>query len=244
MGFLKKKVALITGAGRGIGKDIALEYASQGASLVLISRTKGEIQEVSDKCAEDFGVKSIPITSDISKEKDVLDVFNMLKDKFGTLDILVNNAAIHLAKEVTSITTEEWDNIMAVNLRGTFLCCREALRIMKAKNYGKIINISSESGIKGFAMESAYNASKFGQIGLTKSLANEVRKYNININAVLPSATNTKLFMDAYPCVDGKRIIQPLDIAKVAAFLASEDSKAIKAANIEVFNAQDFEPVI
>ena len=126
---------------------------------------------------------------------------------------------------------------MAVNARGTFLCCREALRLMIPQNRGKLINISSESGKKGFPLECAYDSSKFAQIGLLQSLANEVRDYNININAILPSATYTRLFKESYPEVDYSMILQPSDVSKVAVFLAGEGSDKIKGACIELYNA-------
>ncbi len=241
---LTNRVALVTGAGRGIGREIALEYGKLGADLVLVSRTKTEIERVSKACIDRFNVKSIAIEADISIEDEVFKVFRGLKDNFSKIDILVNNASIYLKKDILNISVKEWDDIISVNLRGMFLCCREALRIMIPRNYGKIINISSESGTKGFALESAYNTSKFGQLGLTKSLANELKGYNININAILPSATNTKLFREAYPEVDTQNILQPSDIAKIAVFLASDYSKVLKGVSIEAYNGQDFEPAL
>ena len=240
--LLKDKISIITGAGRGIGKETAIDFAKEGSNVVLVSRNMEELIEVKKELEDTFDVRAFPITADISSEEDVKELFKKTIAEFDRLDILVNNAGVHLRKSIIDTSVNEWDKVMEINLRGTFLCCREALKIMMKQNYGKIINVSSESGTKGSANQGAYCTSKFGQLGLTQVLADEAKDFNININAVLPSATDTKLLKDSYPEFDCSIFINPQDIAKTITFVASENAKAIKGASIEVYNAQNFKP--
>ncbi|MHB1348227.1 MAG: SDR family NAD(P)-dependent oxidoreductase, partial [Candidatus Humimicrobiaceae bacterium] len=145
-------------------------------------------------------------------------------------------------KSIPDTTLEDWENMMKTNLTSTFLCCREAARIMMDKNYGKIIIVSSESGTRGSAHQGAYCTTKFGQIGFMEVLADEVKDYNINVNAVLPSATNTGLIRESYPEVNHGLLIKPEQIATVITFMASEKSNAIKGSIVPVYNAQNFKP--
>ena len=237
--LLKNKVAVITGSGRGIGQAIAVDLARNGANVVLVSRSIDELVSLS-KTIKHFKVKTLPLKADISSEEDVKYIFCQTMLVFKRLDILVNNAGIHLLKPILDTTIEEWNRVIEVNLKGTFLCCREALKIMIPQNYGKIINISSASGLKGSSNLSAYCASKFGQIGLTQVIADEIKDLNININAILPSAVNTKIIRDSYPGVDYNIFIKPDNIAKVVTFMVSENASAIKGASIEVYNAQNY----
>ena len=132
--------------------------------------------------------------------------------------------------------------MLKINLTSTFLCCKEAAKIMISKNYGKIIIVSSESSTRGSAFQGAYCTTKFGQLGFMEVLADEVKDYNINVNAVLPSATNTKLLRDSYPEVNHSLLIKPEQIATVITFMASEKSNAIKGSAIPVYNAQNLKP--
>ncbi|MCL5070025.1 MAG: SDR family oxidoreductase, partial [Actinobacteria bacterium] len=190
--LLENKIAIITGAGRGIGRATAINLAREGADVVVVSRNAKELEDTAAEAAR-FGHKTQIITADVSIEEDVKSLFGKTLEVFKRIDIIVNNAGMHLRKSVEDTSVEEWDNVMAVNLRSTFLCSREAVKIMKKQNYGKIINISSESGTKGSAFQGAYCTSKFGQIGFTEVLQDELKEYNINVNSVLPSGTDTKL---------------------------------------------------
>jgi len=239
--LLKDKVAVITGAGKGIGRETAIDFAKEGSNLVLVSRTMSDLEELV-KETESYGIKSLAVTADVSETMDVKKIFDTALSKFGKLDILVANAGIHLRKSIPDTSLEEWEKLLKVNLTGTFLCCREAVKIMMAKNFGKIIIVSSESGTRGSAFQGAYCTTKFGQLGLMEVLADEVKDYNINVNAVLPSATNTKLLRDSYPEVNHSLLIKPVQIATVITFMASEKSDAIKGSVIPVYNAQNLKP--
>lgn len=239
--LLRDRVAVITGAGKGIGRETAIDFAKEGANLVLVSRTMSDLEELV-KETESYGIKSVAVTADVSETMDVKKIFDTALSKFGKLDILVANAGIHLRKSIQDTSLEEWEKMLKVNLTGTFLCCREAAKIMMAKNYGKIIIVSSESGTRGSAFQGAYCTTKFGQLGFMEVLADEVKDYNINVNAVLPSATNTKLLRDSYPEVNHSLLIKPVQIATVITFMASEKSDAIKGSIIPVYNAQNLKP--
>jgi NAD(P)-dependent dehydrogenase (short-subunit alcohol dehydrogenase family) len=239
--LLKNKIAIITGAGKGIGKETALDFAREGADLVLVSRTLDDLEKTS-KQAKKHNIQTLCLTVDIASENEVKKMVNKTLKTFGRIDILVANAGIHLRKTIADTTVAEWDEMMKINLRGTFLCCREIVGIMTDQNYGKIIIISSESGKKGSASQGAYCTTKFGQIGFTEVLTDEVKDYNINVNAVLPSATNTPLLRKSYPEVNHEALTDPVAIAKVITFMASENAAAIKGASIEVWNAQNYMP--
>jgi NAD(P)-dependent dehydrogenase (short-subunit alcohol dehydrogenase family) len=239
--LLKDKVAVITGAGRGIGRETAIDFAREGANLVLVSRTISDLEKLV-KETEKFGIKSIAVAADVTKTEDVNKIFDITLKKFNKLDILVSNAGIHLRKSIQDTSLEEWENMLKTNLTSTFLCCREAAKIMIAKNYGKIIIVSSESGTKGSACQGAYCTTKFGQLGFMEVLADEVKDYNINVNAVLPSATNTQLLRDSYPEINHSLLIKPGQIATVITFMASEKSSAVKGSAIPVYNAQNLKP--
>ncbi|MEI7615298.1 MAG: SDR family oxidoreductase [Actinomycetota bacterium] len=239
--LLKDKVAVITGAGRGIGRETSIDFAREGANLVLVSRTMSDLEKLV-KETEKFGIKSIAIAADVTKTEDVKNIFDETLKKFNKLDILVSNAGIHLRKSIPGTSLEEWENMLKTNLTSTFLCCREAVKIMIAKNYGKIIIVSSKSGTKGSASQGAYCTTKFGQLGFMEVLADEVKDYNINVNAVLPGATNTKLLRDSYPEISHSLLIKPEQIATVITFMASEKSSAIKGSAIPVYKVQNLNP--
>ena len=166
---LKGKVAIVTGAGRGIGRAIALTLAGRGAHVVPAARTVEQIDSLAEQITAEGGLAT-PIATDISEEPSVLELFEQVRRDMGQLDVLVNNAGLGIYGEVMDFDVEDFDRVMAVNLRGTFLCSREAMRMMTPQKSGYIINISSVVGIKGYPNQSAYTANKHGVMGLTKSL--------------------------------------------------------------------------
>lgn len=235
----KNKVVVVTGAGKGIGREIAIDFAREGARVVLASRTVKDLEEVSNEIKK-IGLESLIVQTDVSKEDDVKNLFEKTMEAYHTVDILVNSAAISLvgkeSNRITSLSLKEWQYHLDVNLTGTFLCMREALKIMVKNNYGKVINISSEAGKKGCSLKSAYCSTKFGQIGLTESASADVKNKNININVVCPAGVDTPLLRINYPDLDYDKagFMQPSDISKVVLFLASEEASAIKGASVDV----------
>jgi 3-oxoacyl-[acyl-carrier protein] reductase len=198
MKLLEGKVAIVTGGGRGIGRTIALKLAREGANIITFSRTKSEIKKVHKEILT-LGRKSVAIVADVRKSSDIKHVANVTLKEFGKIDILINNAGVALLKLSHEMTEKEWDNIIDINLKGVFLCCKEILPIMLKQKNGIIINISSMAGKKGSSKFSAYCASKFGVIGFTESIAHEVENKGIRVYSVCPSSVDTKMCWDLHP---------------------------------------------
>jgi NAD(P)-dependent dehydrogenase (short-subunit alcohol dehydrogenase family) len=191
---LNGKVALITGAGRGIGKAIAIGFAREGAKIVAVSRTLSEIEETVREVTA-LGRRAFAVPADVCRLEDVHSMAEQVQNRFGRLDILVNNAALrmnHLGKRDSytipfpELTIEDWDSAINVNLRGPFLCIRELLPLVRKSGGGSIINISAGGGKRGMAGRVPYCASKFGLEGLTQSVALEFRSLNIAVNSLSP----------------------------------------------------------
>lgn len=237
--ILKRKISIITGAAKGIGRAIAFDLASKNFQLILADSNYDELAETASSIEKSHNQKVSKFKIDISNEKEVIKLFSDIINKFKKIDILINNAGVYSCKPFLETTIEDWDKIINVNLKGTFLCCREALKTMTKYNYGKIINISSNLGKKGAAKRAAYSASKAGIISITETLTDEFKDYDININAVLPDTVNTDLFRNAFPSLDYSKFMKPEDVSKVVVFLTQENSAAIKGASIEIYNGQN-----
>lgn len=189
---LSDQVVLITGAGRGIGRVTAHAMAREGARLVLCSRTESDLKRVAGEVSEQ-GAEVLTVVADVSQEADVKNVIDAAVKKFGRLDMVVNNAGQYrLNKTVVDMDVAEWDNLMAVNLRGPFLVCKYALPYMIKQNAGTLVMVASTSGKRANANSSAYSASKFGLNGLAQALLYEVRQYNIRVVVVSPSLVDVR----------------------------------------------------
>lgn len=212
---LEGKVALVTGAGKGIGRSIALALAKEGVSVGLLARTEKDLIEVT-KEIEAIGAKSAYATADVSSMDEVNAAVENITKSLGSTDILINNAGIGKFGKFLELDPQEWKNIIDVNLMGVYYVTRAVLPQLIEKNGGDIINISSTAGQKGAPVTSAYSASKFGVLGLTESLALEVRKHNIRVTALTPSTVATEL---AYKenLTDGnpEKVMQPEDLAEI-----------------------------
>jgi len=211
---LKGKVALVTGAGKGIGRATAIALAHEGVNVGLLARTEQDLVEVA-KEIEALGVKTAYATADVSSIEEVNAAVEKLKTSLGPVDILINNAGIGKFGKFLELEPEEWKKIIDINLLGVYYVTRAVLPQLIDKNGGDIINISSTAGQKGAPVTSAYSASKFGLLGLTESLALEVRKHNIRVTALTPSTVATEL---AYKqnLTDGnpEKVMQPEDLAE------------------------------
>lgn len=232
---LSGKVAIITGGSRGIGRAISLVFAREGAKVAVAGRNLSRCDEVVDQINQEDG-EAISIQADVTSEADVARMTRQTKDKYQRIDILVNNAAVNLPyKTVTELTLDQWNWILNVNLTGPFLCSRSVIPGMIAQRSGKIINLASIGGRHGAAGRTPYRATKAAIINLTECIAAEVKEFGIDVNAICPGAVDTDML---HEITDGKipaTSMAPEDIAAVAVFLASDDSKAITGTAIDAF---------
>jgi len=228
------KTALVTGASRGIGREIALQYAKEGSNLVLCATDEEAVKAVAKEC-EAFGAGVSPIKCDVSDEEQVKAMVDSAMERFGRIDILVNNAGITRDGLVMKMSEQDFDQVIRVNLKGSFLCMKAVSRIMMKQRYGRIVNISSVVGLMGNAGQVNYSASKAGIIGMTKSLARELVSRGVTVNAVAPGfiATDmTNAMSDsakelALSAVPMGKMGEPSHIAKAVAFLSSDDAEYI-----------------
>jgi NAD(P)-dependent dehydrogenase (short-subunit alcohol dehydrogenase family) len=227
---LQGKVALVTGAGSGIGAATARRFAREGA-LVAINDAKTEGLEAVAGDIRAAGAKALVIAGDVAKKADCERMVKQTTEAFGRLDILVNNAGINRDAMAAKMTEEQWDAVLAVNLKGTFLCAQAALPGMRERAWGRVINTSS-IGSLGNIGQANYAASKAGVIGLTKTLALEYAKYGVTVNAIAPGPVMTAMLAGVPDAIKDKivaqvpvgRIAAPDEIAAVHVFLASDDS--------------------
>ena len=217
---LSTKTALVTGAGRGIGRAIAALLARHGASVIVAARTTSEIDRVVKEIKADGGT-AYPFTFDLADQSSIQSLFTYAVEITGALDILINNAGIGLFGQMHEFSIDNLQTLLDVNIRGTYLCCQEALKIMIPKRSGTIINISSVVGFKGYPNQSAYTASKHAIVGMTKSLAVEAQEYNIRASVINPGGTATDLVATARPDLDPSTLMQPEDIAQAVLYLLS-----------------------
>ncbi|MCK5113650.1 MAG: SDR family oxidoreductase [Phycisphaerae bacterium] len=217
---LTGKTAIVTGAGRGIGRAIALDLGKHGAHIFCAARTARQIESVAIEIVAAGGTAT-PIVCDLSNEQSICDMFTQVTRKFERLDILINNAGIGIYGPIAEFSTADFDNVISVNLRGTFLCSREAMKLMVPAHSGYIINISSVVGFKGYVNQGAYTAAKHGVVGLTKTLAIEAQENGIRASVVLPGGVDTEMVARSRPDLDRSVLIQPSDIAHTVAYLLS-----------------------
>jgi NAD(P)-dependent dehydrogenase (short-subunit alcohol dehydrogenase family) len=256
----KGKTVLITGGARNIGRAVARDMASQGASVAVLDichdldtvpyalSTEADLED-SVKDLTTLGVKTIGLTCDVRNEEQVRSTINRVAAEFGKLDILVNNAGIISLFPLKEITEKAWDEVLDVCLKGTFFCCKYAVPYMVEAKYGKIVNISSVAGLRGLGLSIHYAAAKHGVIGLTKALAMEVADHNINVNAICPGtvespmleglASQIRLDKDTYEHFSQGHLIKnrritPQDIANAVRWLASDESRFLTGAVINV----------
>ena len=214
METLQGKVALVTGAGKGIGRAVALALAAEGVNVGLLARTDSDLQSLAAEMAT-HGVKTCSVVADVADRAAMEAAAAQIAQELGPVDILINNAGIgHFAKFM-EMEPAQWEHIIQVNLMGTYYATRAVLPDMIARQTGDIINISSTAGQRGAAGTSAYSASKFAVLGLTESLMQEVRKHNIRVSALTPSTVATPLALEN-KLTDGnpEKVMQPEDLAE------------------------------
>lgn len=223
---LKNKVAIVTGASRGIGEAISLAFAREGTDLVVVGRNKEGLTRVAEKVKE-VGRQCLVVVADVSKEEEVNQAAQQTLNHFGKIDILVNNAGIGIFKSIRETTAEEWNQVLGVNLTGAFLFTRAVLDDMAERGQGQIINISSDVGTRTIPRASAYCASKFGLEGFTGVLAKEVRKMGIKVGVIRPGMTDSTFnnSIQGDPEKDGW--LQVEDVAEAAVYMAAAPRHAL-----------------
>nr|WP_282756682.1 3-oxoacyl-[acyl-carrier-protein] reductase [Desulfuromonas thiophila] len=238
---LTDQVAVVTGASRGIGRSIAETLAVAGARLVLVSRRAEDTAELARQIQERGG-EALSLAADVGDAAQVDGLFQTAQERFGRVDILVNNAGINRDALLARMKDDDWDSVLRINLTGAFLCSRAAARLMSKQRYGRIINISSVVGQMGNAGQANYCASKAGLAGMTRSMARELARRNITVNAVAPGFIETDMtaalpekireqMLDQIPC---GRFGEAADVAAVVCFLASPTAAYITGQELAV----------
>ncbi len=215
-----QKVALVTGATRGIGKAIAYALAASGMHVICTGRSKPALAKLIETLHENE-LEATAFAADIQKEDSIIALFAHIAKYHGRLDVCINNAGVGVYGPLQTFASSDFDTVVNTNLRGTFLCCREALKIMTLAKSGYIINIASVVGIKGYPNQAAYTASKHGVMGLTKSLAVEAAPCGIRVSAILPGGVDTDMVASARPDLDRSILLKPEDIAQTVTYLLS-----------------------
>lgn len=232
----ERKVAVITGGSQGIGQAIAIALAQEGTHIAILSRS---IERMKDTVAHirklGLGIEPLLLQADIGQIDEVRHAMDTVIQRFGKIDILVNNAGVTKIGTIQDIPHDEWLEIIRVNLIGTYNMCYAAVPYLCKQNHGKIINIGSDSSLIGYPLMTAYAASKHGVLGLTRSLAEELKPYNIQVNAICPAFVDT----DMTPAAFRQTSIRTNDVANVVTFLASEKANCITGEELKVYGQQD-----
>ncbi len=233
---LRDRVALVTGAGRGLGKSMALALSESGARIAVVSRTRSDIEATAKEVQENGG-KSIPLVADVTRHEEVEKVVEKVLDELKTIDILVNNVGTYVFGHCLESSLEDWHKMLEINLTSTYLCSKVVGKHMVERQQGKIINISSALGVFGAGGSAAYCASKGGVIQLTRALAIEWAKYHVTVNSIAPFAIETEMTKTmledektknaVLSKIPLRRICKPSDISGTVVFLASKASDYI-----------------
>ena len=228
----KSKNVLVVGGSKGIGKEVCKQFINSGANVYNASRSKCLLEGV------------LNIKCDISKEEDIISLFEQIND----LDICINVAGTNLCEKIENINSNEWDRVLNINLKSFYMICKMAIQIMKKKNGGRIVNVSSIAGrSKSVVSGVHYTSSKYGVIGLTKQLSSEVSKYNILVNCLCPSQTKTEMLNDSMDKSQLKNLLNSIPINRLAEteeqalpilFLCSDASSYISGATLDVNGGQ------
>jgi 3-oxoacyl-[acyl-carrier protein] reductase len=239
---LKDRVVIVTGGARGIGKAIALSFVREGAKVALIDVDKDKLEVLKNEFEKEKR-KVIAIPCDITKSSEVNGMVDQVRKVFGRIDILVNNAGIIRRGTIETVTEEDWDRVIEVNLKGTFNCCKAVSGIMKQQGYGKIVNVSSIAGKMGdITSAPGYGPSKAGVDALTKTLARQLAPYGINVNSVSPHAIETEMSAqwsderrkEIIASIPLGRLGKPEDVAEAVLFLVSEEASFITGEILDV----------
>ncbi len=244
--LVEGKNAIVTGGSRGIGTAVCLDLAANGANVALNYRkSAAEAEKVVERIRE-MGRKALAVKADVSNFQDAQRMVKQVLEEFGSLEILVNNAGINWDGVIWKMTEEQWDAVIQVDLKGTFNYCRATAPIFREQRYGKIVNITSINGLRGKFGQTNYSAAKAGVVGLTKALAKELGRYNVNVNAVAPGFILTEMYESVPDEVKQTALAEivlgragkPEEVAWVVTFLCSEKARHITGECIQVSGGQ------
>jgi 2-hydroxycyclohexanecarboxyl-CoA dehydrogenase len=241
MGRLQDKIAIVTGAGQGIGRGIATKLAAEGATVAIADINETTAKEV----AAELGGGAVGILTDVTSRESVAATVSHVHEAFGRIDVLVNNAGWDKVGPFTDSDPADWDRIMAINLYGVMHTCHAVLPIMAAQGHGTVVNIASDAGRVGSSGEAVYSAAKGGIIAFTKTIAREMARQQINCNIVCPGPSDTPLFASIggdnpklrealIRSIPFRRLAQPEDLANVVAFLASDEASYVTGQTVSV----------
>ncbi|MCE5324241.1 SDR family oxidoreductase [bacterium] len=229
MSILNGQTAFITGAGRGIGRAIVEAFAAEGAVIAAAARTEKEINTIC-KQINDNGGKALPIVMDLKSEKSIKSAIQKAHSELGHIDVLVNNAGVMALNKICDTSTQTWDDIMNTNVRGVFITCREVIPQMMERQSGRIINIGSMAGRRGYPEQGAYCTSKHALVGLSKVLAIETQKYGIRVHVISPGGVltgmSTNLRADRGESEDSPNWMTAEEVARAAVYLCTQDGAA------------------
>ena len=231
---MKGRVAIVTGAARGIGREISLKLAEQGADIIALDLLEDDLKETVGLVTK-LGVKAVAKTANVTDAESMKQMVEQVLEEFGKIDIMVNNAGITRDGLLLTMEDQEWDQVINVNLKGVFIGIRAVARSMVRARYGRIVNLASVAGVMGNPGQANYSASKAGVIGLTKTAAKELGRKNITINAVAPGFIDTemtrvlpdKVKEGVKPLIALRRLGEPQEVASVVAFLASDQASYV-----------------
>jgi 2-hydroxycyclohexanecarboxyl-CoA dehydrogenase len=241
MGRLDDKVVIVTGAGRGIGRGIVEKLAAEGARVVV-----SDVDEESARdTAEAVGGGAVGLRADVTSKESVEAMVAEVVERFGRVDVLVNNAGWDKVEPFLKSNESDWERVIAINLYGTLHCCKAVLPVMVEQEYGKVVNIGSDAGRVGSSGEAVYSAAKGGIIAFTKTLAREMARYKINVNCICPGPADTPLFAEIgeenpklrealQKAIPFRRLALPQDLANAVAFLASDEAAYITGQTLSV----------
>jgi NAD(P)-dependent dehydrogenase (short-subunit alcohol dehydrogenase family) len=243
---MPRPVVFVTGAGRGVGRAVATAFAAGGYDVALAGRSEAALRDLADEIARQTGVRSLPILCDVGQRESVVTAISSAEREVGDIDVLVNNAGVADSAPFTRMTDELWDQMLAVNLTGTYLCMRAVLPAMFARGRGRVINIASTAGRTGYRYTAAYCAAKHGVVGLTRAVALEAAPMGVTVNAICPGWTDTDMTSASIARIaentgrssaDARRtlermnpqgrLITPEEVAALAVFLASPEARGI-----------------
>lgn len=241
--IFEQKVALITGAGQGMGKAVAITLGQQGAQIAVNDRNKDAAEDTASELQK-LGIQAITVPADVTQKHDVQNMIQKTTNHFGNLHILINNAGILYPTPVIDIPEDEWDRVIDVNLKGTFLCSQAVLPTLQKNNWGRIVNFSSTAGKNISTVGGAhYTAAKAGILGFTRHLAKEVAQHNITVNAVCPGLIDTDMvrntidparqqaYANSFPI---SRLGKPEEVADLVSFLCSDNAAYITGASLDI----------